>query len=199
MSDYSEIEELRDLSDRLQNIALPELRRGFEAQREAKQRWRDRAQAAEAQVRELTARAKRVAVSHEHFIWDHSDPGTEALTAQYELVNYLSAVPGETELPLNPVENALRLVLALLDEYDENVTPGEIRKTLAEFLPRDDASDRRRRIYIDGKGEAWLDLSVTSDGTRWVAPLAGAMPTGAEPEGKVRERTGSLREIGRCW
>lgn len=148
---------------------------------------------------ELAARARRVAASHDQFIYEHSDPGTEALSAQYELINTLAGMDCETRLPLQPVENALRVALALLDEYDENVTPGEIRSTLAECLPRDDMSDRRRRIYIDGKGNAWMDQSVTSDGTRWISPLAGSMPTGAEPEGQVRESTGSLREIGRCW
>ncbi|MFD4968912.1 hypothetical protein [Streptomyces sp. NPDC058424] len=39
---------------------------------------------------ELDARARRVAISHQHFIDDHEDPGTEALAAQYELVNHLS-------------------------------------------------------------------------------------------------------------
>jgi hypothetical protein len=63
----------------------------------------------------------------------------------------------------------------------------------------DNPDDRRRRIYLDGKGEAWLDQSVTSDGTRWVAPIAGSMPSGAEPAEAVTERTGSLREIGRTW
>lgn len=146
---------------------------------------------------ELAARARRVAVSHEHFIYDHSDPGTEALAAQYELVNYLSAMPSETELPVNPVENALRLVLALLDEWDENVTPGEIRKTLAEFLPRDDAADNRRRIYIDGKGNGWISVCA-DEGTEWVVPV---QPEAAVEQDvrDVADETGSMREIGRCW
>jgi hypothetical protein len=46
----AEIAELRYENERLQNMALPELRRGFEAQREAKVRWRDRAQKAEAEL-----------------------------------------------------------------------------------------------------------------------------------------------------
>ncbi|MFF9624221.1 hypothetical protein [Streptomyces griseosporeus] len=146
---------------------------------------------------ELAARARRVAVSHEHFIYDHADPGAEALASQYELLNYLSAMPGETELPVNPVESALRLVLALLDEWDENITPGEIRKSLAEFLPRDDASDNRRRIYIDGKGNGWISV-CHDEGTEWVVPVEPA----AHVEQDIRDvadETGSLREIGRCW
>ncbi|MFC8272321.1 hypothetical protein ACFUJR_07215 [Streptomyces sp. NPDC057271] len=150
-------------------------------------------------IAELAIRARRVAISHEHFIQDHNDPGTEALAAQYELINWLSASEHHEGLPVNPVENALRIILAQLDQYDENVTPSELRAVLAEALPREDMSDRRRRIYIDGRGDAWLDQSVTSDGTRWVAPLAGSMPTDIETEAKVAERTGSLREIGRCW
>ena len=179
-----------------------ELHRRIQHEKDGKARWRARAEKAEAlkaQLAELTARAHRVAVSHEHFIQDHTDPGTEALAAQYELINWLSASQHHEGLPVNPVENALRIILATLDQFDENATPGEIRATLAEALPRDDMSDRRRRIYVDGRGDGWLDQSVASDGTRWIAPLAGSMPTGAEPEAEVAKRTGSLREIGRCW
>ncbi|MFC8009092.1 hypothetical protein [Streptomyces cinereoruber] len=152
-----------------------------------------------AQLGELTQRARRVAISHEHFIQDHNDPGTEALAAQYELVNWLSGSEYHEGLPANPAESALRIILAQLDQFDENVTPGELRAIIAEALPREDMSDRRRRIYIDGRGNAWLEQSTASDGTRWVAPFAGSMPADAEPMDAVTERTGSLREIGRCW
>lgn len=69
----------------------------------------------------------------------------------------------------------------------------------ADGVRPDSPDDRRRRIYIDGQGNAWLDQSVTSDGTRWIALLAGSMPSGSEPEDAVRERAGGLHEIGRCW
>lgn len=150
-----------------------------------------------AELAELTARARRVAVSHELFIQDHSDPGTEALSAQYMLINFLSASDHHEGLPLNPVETALRVVLAQLDEWDEGVTADEIRGAIAEVLPREDMSDRRRRLYVDGKGNGWIDQSVTSDGTRWVVPVNATGPT--ETAASIAERTGSLREIGRCW
>jgi hypothetical protein len=148
-------------------------------------------------VSELADRAHRVAISHDHFMSDHSDPGTEALGAQYELMSYLATLPFDTKLPVGLLENALRLVLALLDQWDENLTPGEIRKALAEFLPREDLSDRRRRIYLDGNGDAWLSLSSERE-IRYIGRLAGAFD-GDDTTDSVRERTGSLREIGRCW
>ncbi|GHG15485.1 hypothetical protein ACFFSH_40245 [Streptomyces filamentosus] len=153
----------------------------------------------EAEQVELVARASRVAVSHEHFIQDHSDPGTEALAAQYELINWLARSEHHAGLPLNPVETALRVVLAELDKYDENVTPGELRAVIAKALPREDMSDRRRRIYVDGHGDGWIDQSVTSDGTHWLVQLSSMAAGGSEPALAITKRTGSLREIGRCW
>lgn len=58
--------------------------------------------------------------------------------------------------------------------------------------------DKRRRIYIDGNGNGWLDQSTGHNGLRWIAPLA-IFPGDAQPAPKVAERTGGLHEIGRCW
>lgn len=60
-----------------------------------------------------------------------------------------------------------------------------------------DLKDRRRRIYIDGNGEAWISLSHDKD-IRYIGRLAGAIPADDTVD-SVREATGSLREIGRCW
>ena len=152
----------------------------------------------ESQLADVTYRARRVAISHEHFMQDHQDPGTEALAAQYELMNWLSASQHHADLPLNPIENALRIILAELDQLDDEVNPRWIRQAIAEALPREDMSDRRRRIYLDGRGEGWVDQSVTSDGTRWLVQLSSMAAGGCEPEGDIAKRTGSLREIGRC-
>ena len=152
-----------------------------------------------AQLAELAHRARRVAISHEHFIQDHSDPGSEALGAQYELINWLSASDYHEGLPAHPVETALRLILAHLDEVDDEVNPRWIRGTIAGALPREDMSDRRRRLYIDGHGDGWIDQSLDSDGAKWLVQLSSMAAGGCEPKDAVAERTGSLREIGRCW
>ncbi|WP_055693741.1 hypothetical protein [Streptomyces prasinopilosus] len=76
----------------------------------------------------------------------------------------------------------------------------EMRDRLAELeaaTGEDDPNDRRRRIYIDGNGEAWLSLSSDRE-IRYIGKLAGAFD-GDDTTDSVRERTGSLREIGRCW
>ncbi|GGS41148.1 hypothetical protein F2B00_03200 [Streptomyces parvus] len=62
----------------------------------------------------------------------------------------------------------------------------------------DSPADKRRRIYIDGQGNGWLDQSTGYGNVRWVAPLA-IFPGDAEPSSTVRDRTGELHEIGRCW
>lgn len=151
------------------------------------------------QLAELASRAHRVAASHEHFIQDHSDPGSEALGSQYELLNWLARSEHHEGLPLNPAETALRLILAELDQNDDEVNPRWIRGAIAEALPREDMSDRRRRVYVDAHGDGWIDQSVEQDGTKWVVQLSSMAAGGSEPKEAVANRTGSLREIGRCW
>jgi hypothetical protein len=57
--------------------------------------------------------------------------------------------------------------------------------------------DRRRRIYIDGRGRGWVDASADGDGTQWVACIT---PSGGQwPVSDVRAETGGLHEIGRCF
>ncbi|MEV5854720.1 hypothetical protein [Streptomyces anulatus] len=145
------------------------------------------------QLTELASRAHEVARTHQLFIEDHPDPGSNALGAQYLLVNTLASSPRHEDLPLNPVETALRLVLAELEQFEYDVTPQQIAEVIADALPRDDMSDRRRRIYLDGKGNAWLSLTKDT-----VGPLAGAMWSD-ETQASVASSNGGLREIGRCW
>ncbi|MEU2073614.1 hypothetical protein [Streptomyces sp. NPDC013489] len=151
------------------------------------------------QLAEVTYRARRVAISHEHFIQDHNDPGSEALGAQYELINWLARSEHHEGLLLNPVENALRIILAELDENGDEVNARWIRGAVAEALPRDDMSDRRRRIYVDCHGDGWIDGSTAEDGTKWLVQLSSMAAGGSEPKDAVAKRTGSIREIGRCW
>lgn len=63
----------------------------------------------------------------------------------------------------------------------------------AEGKRPEQPGDKRRRIYLDGKGNAWISLA---DDT--VGPLAGAMWSD-ETHVSVAARTGGLHEIGRCW
>ncbi|MWA08839.1 hypothetical protein [Streptomyces sp. BA2] len=67
----------------------------------------------------------------------------------------------------------------------------------ADGVRPDNPGDRRRHIYIDGKGNAWLSLSH-ENGIRYIGRLAGSF-NGDDTVDSVREATGSIREIGRCW
>ena len=61
-----------------------------------------------------------------------------------------------------------------------------------------EAKDRRRRIYIDGKGDGWIDLTVDPQtGERELTGITN--PWKIASADKVRSDTGGLREIGRCW
>lgn len=87
----------------------------------------------------------------------------------------------------------------LLEDTGHDDDAVNLLDTLANGIhaEAEDASDRRRRIYIDGHGDAWLSLSHDRD-IQYVGRLAGSGLTD-DTTAAVRERTGSLREIGRCW
>ncbi|MFE6903836.1 hypothetical protein ACFVFJ_44645 [Streptomyces sp. NPDC057717] len=61
----------------------------------------------------------------------------------------------------------------------------------------DDLSDNRRRIYIDGKGNGWISVSL-EDGDEYVVPVQPAAFV-EQSIAEVAADTGGLREIGRCW
>lgn len=73
---------------------------------------------------ELAAAAKRVAASLQSFMDDTSDPGTEALAAQYELARILSKLSVDT----SAVDEA-----QYLSRF--SATPAEIHGFLASRLP----------------------------------------------------------------
>ena len=59
-------------------------------------------------------------------------------------------------------------------------------------------TDNRRRIYIDGKGDGWIDLAVDPEtGERELTGITNPWKIATADE--VRSDTGDLREIGRCW
>lgn len=61
----------------------------------------------------------------------------------------------------------------------------------------DNPADNRRRIYIDGKGNGWIDLTVDPEtGERDLTGITSAWKISSADA--VRTDTGGLREIGRC-
>lgn len=88
------------------------------------------------------------------------------------------------------LHNALDELAAIKKELAALVTA---QQTATDDTP----DDNRRRIYIDGHGDAWLSLSHDRD-IQYIGRLAGAFD-GDDTTESVRNRTGSLREIGRCW
>lgn len=110
--------------------------------------------------------------------------------------------PGGTEAVIR------RQVISELQEFETELrTAGKVASAHAVGLavarlrdgrPADDPADDRRRIYLDGKGDAWIDCGVDEHGTRYIAQIQEQTGTD-EPKEDVRARTGSLREIGRAW
>ncbi|MDH6448266.1 hypothetical protein M2155_000674 [Streptomyces sp. SAI-119] len=62
----------------------------------------------------------------------------------------------------------------------------------------EDAADCRRRIYVDGKGDGWIDLSIDPEtGERELTGITNPWKIASAED--VRNDTGGLTEIGRCW
>lgn len=57
----------------------------------------------------------------------------------------------------------------------------------------DQPGDNRRRIYLDGHGQAWIETSAG-----FVTQIEMPLWEG-EPIANVREKTGEIHEIGRTW
>lgn len=108
---------------------------------------------------ELAAAAKRVAVQLQHFMDDATDPGTEALAAQYELSRILSALSVDT----SAVDEA-----AYLSRF--SAIPSEIHRFLANRLPEDVHLNYQRAIGNRAVEEAAKDIRMESH-TAMASPL----------------------------
>ncbi|WP_420032316.1 hypothetical protein ACN2WE_05485 [Streptomyces sp. cg28] len=98
---------------------------------------------------ELAAAAKRVSVQLQHFMDDTTDPGAEALAAQYELNRLLSLLSIDT----SAIDEA-----AYLSRF--SVTPSEIHQFLANRLPEDVHLNYQRAIGNRAVAEAAKDLRM---------------------------------------
>lgn len=101
---------------------------------------------------ELAAAAKRVSVQLQHFMDDTTDPGTEALAAQYELNRILSLLSIDT----SAVDEA-----QYLSRF--SATPSEIHRFLANRLPEDVHLNYQRAIGNRAVEEAAKDLRLEAN------------------------------------
>ncbi|MGW7087614.1 hypothetical protein ACWGH2_29515 [Streptomyces sp. NPDC054871] len=98
-------------------------------------------------------------------------------------------------------ENGEESAAGVLKAWAQGVRPRNWRALLPSMKRKteptvaDTPADHSRRIYIDGEGEAWLSLSYES-AVPHIGKVAGVFR--GDTTDSVRERTGSLREIGRC-
>ncbi|MFG2400717.1 hypothetical protein [Streptomyces lydicus] len=150
-----------------------------------------------AELREQLEQARSIAVRLEN--------ENARLTA--ELEKYVGKEPTRDE-ELEYLSRCFHAVHDVLDEARRGADRWEnplavpewvavVEKAAAGERP-DNPDDKRRRIYLDGKGNAWIDHSVTSDGTRWISKAGRIDDIGVTTD-TVRADTGSLREIGRTW
>jgi hypothetical protein len=103
------------------------------------------------ELAELAAAAKRVSQSLQHFIDDSTDPGSEALGAQYELSRML------TQLSLGePIVSDS----AYLSRF--SVTPAEVHAFLASRLAEDVHLCYQQAVGSYAAAEAARDLRMTA-------------------------------------
>ncbi|MGQ4340333.1 hypothetical protein ACN6LF_005202 [[Kitasatospora] papulosa] len=138
----------------------------------------DKVGALQTKVAELEAQLEKY-VGKEPTVRDEMAYLQRCLNAVLELCDQAAAQAARWEHPLPVPEWAIAVREAASGERPDN------------------PADKRRRIYIDGKGNAWLSLSHDAD-IQYIGPLAGALWSD-ETTKSVRERTGDLHEIGRCW
>lgn len=173
----AEMDRLRgELADSQEDVAflhrntLPDLHRQIQHHQDGKARWRGRAEKAEGELKKY--------VGVEPTVADENAYLTRCLNAVYEACDQAEKQSTRCEHPL-PVPEWVVTV-----------------RQAADGDRPDSPDDRRRRIYLDGNGKAWLDQSV-GNGITWVAPVA-IFPGDSEPASTVRERANGLHEIGRC-
>ncbi|KOV07474.1 hypothetical protein ADK92_05480 [Streptomyces sp. XY533] len=93
---------------------------------------------------------------------------------------------------LDAVYGLCREVDADGNTADGKFTPAAVIQA-ASGEREDNPNDRRRRLYLDGHGQAWVE---TSEG---LVTQIGMSLWDGEPIGDVRQRTGEIHEIGRTW
>lgn len=133
---------------------------------------------AQARIAELEAQLERY-VGKEPTVRDEMAYLQRCLNSVLELCDQAAAQASRWENPLPVPEWAIAVREAASGERPDN------------------PADKRRRIYIDGRGDAWLSLSHDRN-IQYIGPLAGALWS-EETTTSVRDRTGDLHEIGRCW
>ncbi|MGW1154542.1 hypothetical protein ACWD45_25060 [Streptomyces rubiginosohelvolus] len=145
-----------------------------------------------AELRSQLEQARRIAVTLEQ----------ENAQLEAQLEKYVGKEPTVRD-EMAYLQRCLNSVLEVCDQAATQATRWEnplpvpewaiaVRKAATGERP-DDPADKRRRIYIDGKGNAWLSLTKDT-----VGPLAGAMWSD-ETKASVAASNGGLHEIGRCW
>lgn len=118
-----------------------------------------------------------------------------------ELAKYVGHEPTIAE-EMAYLSGCLNAVRNLCDEAKRDGALGitiEAVEQAADGQRPDDPNDNRLRLYIDGKGFAWIDSCTDADGTQYVCQVDGAFISEGQPADSVRADTGSLREIGRTW
>ncbi|HLT09648.1 MAG TPA: hypothetical protein VK028_02425 [Micromonosporaceae bacterium] len=119
--------------------------------------------------------------------------------ARAELAKYVGKEPTVVE-EMAYLNRCLNAVYDLCDEAKRSNSLGitiEAVEQAADGQRADAPADNRRRLYVDGKGNGWIDAGVDSGGLRWIASIDDRVMEATRES--VTAETGSLREIGRCW
>jgi hypothetical protein len=146
-------------------------------------------------------------VTNNHAAEVRAEQAAEVDRLRAELAKYVGKEPTVVE-EMAYLNRCLTAVHDLCDEAKRQAARWENPLPIPEWVTaveqaadgqrEDNPNDKRFRIYIDGKGNGWIEVTVEGDGTQYLADIHS--PHGPEVTAdKVKEDTGSLREIGRCW
>ncbi|MEU1787042.1 hypothetical protein ABZ553_14450 [Streptomyces sparsogenes] len=146
---------------------------------------------------DVVEQARRIAVELENRVEQLTD----------ELAKYVGKEPTIAE-EMQHLNRCLNAVYDLCEQTKKGASRWENPLPVPEWVTAveeaadgqrpDNPDDKRRRIYIDGKGRAWISVCTGEDGTEYVVEVEEAAQE-ERPVSTVREETGSLREIGRTW
>lgn len=116
------------------------------------------------------------------------------------LVDLLKQYVGFEPTVLEELEHSQRCLNSVYDLIDEAKRTGQpIDLEALEQAADGDRpapTDNRRRLYLDGKGHAWIDHYRGEDGTQYVTSITDPWRK-EQSDADVRATTGGLREIGR--
>ncbi|MFJ6363505.1 hypothetical protein ACIQIE_20275 [Streptomyces globisporus] len=149
-----------------------------------------------AELRSHLEQARRIAVTLEQ----------ENAELEAQLEKYVGKEPTVRD-EMAYLQRCLNSVLEVCDQAATQATRWENQLPVPEWVSTvreaatgerpDNPADKRRRVYADGEGKGWVDLTIDNHGRLWLQRLSDSDVL-STPDA-IREHTSELHEFGRFW